>query len=294
MLEKLELFLKKYPKIDNGKNTHSIIYPKEDMGSFTIPMDQLDIFYKLVCKSIFKNNEHFSILEKIQPICPFVIDLDFKYKDNIESRQYNSNIMKQLIQSIFTILNDFYNLSNDQQVCWIMEKETILKARKNQQQYQMKDGIHLLFPYIIAEKKSYIEVREELVKIDFHKMVQDENLVSPSNNMGEIVDKSIYKGGNWFIYGSGKENEIRYELTEILKYQDGHLLNLPIDIYKNDPLEIIKLNSVGRHTQKNVEYSSMLENRLKPNSNNNTVQHMNQDDHEEEEPKINNTKKYDK
>ena len=30
----------------------------------------------------------FSLLERLNNICPLVIDLDFKYKDNVNSRQY--------------------------------------------------------------------------------------------------------------------------------------------------------------------------------------------------------------
>ena len=29
-------------------------------------------------------------------------------------------------------------------------------------------------------------------------------MTPPSNSMEEIVDDAIYKGGNWFLYGSGK------------------------------------------------------------------------------------------
>lgn len=268
MLEKLEHFLKKFPKKDNEKTSHSIIHPKEDMGSWTIPIENLDEFYKYVHRSIFVKGEKLSILERIQPICPFVIDLDFKYKEVMESRQYNKNVLKKIIENIFSILNDFYLLKEDQHVCWIMEKETVLKAP--QKGYETKDGIHFLFPYIIAEKKSYLKIREELIKIDIHQIIKDENLIPPSNSIGEIVDESIYKSGNWFLYGSGKGNEIRYELTEILKYHNSSMINLPVDIYKNEPLEIIKLNSVGRHTKINVEYTENLQNKLKNKPNNST------------------------
>ena len=44
-----------------------------------------------------------------------------------------------------------------------MEKENICSAP--QQGYESKDGIHLLFPYIIAEKKTYRKLREINVRI---------------------------------------------------------------------------------------------------------------------------------
>ena len=252
MYEKLEYFLKKFTKKGNEKTTHSIIHPQENMGSWVIPNENLNDFYKYVHRSVFEKKEKISILERIQDVCPFIIDFDFKYKDKIETRQYNNNVLKKIIQNIFGILNDFYKLEEEQQICWIMEKETILKAP--QKGYEIKDGIHLLFPFMIDNKSNYLKIRNELLKIDIHKIIKDENLIPPSNSINEIIDDSIYKSGNWFIYGSGKENEVRYELTEILKFKNSSLINLPIDIYKNNPLEIIKLNSVARNTEKNLKY----------------------------------------
>jgi P4 family phage/plasmid primase-like protien len=82
--------------------------------------------------------------------------------------------------------------------------------------------------------------------------------------MDEIVDEAIYKGGNWFIYGSGKPNEeMRYQLTGIKKSSNGSLIDLPIDMYLEDPLEIIKNNSVVNHADINVVYTEELSNKLK-------------------------------
>ena len=71
-------------------------------------------------------------------------------QDNIDH-----NVLKKIIQNIFSILNDFYELKEDQQICWIMEKETVLKAP--QKGYEKKDGIVFLFPFVIDEKKSRLK-----------------------------------------------------------------------------------------------------------------------------------------
>lgn len=49
--------------------------------------------------------------------------------------------------------------------------------------------------------------RNQLIESDFHSLFESEGFKPPSNSMSEIVDEAIYKGGNWFIYGSGKPNE---------------------------------------------------------------------------------------
>ena len=136
-----------------------------------------------------------------------------------------------------------------------MEKDSILDAP--QKNYKVKDGIHFLFPYIIAEKKTYQKLRDEMIQEDYSKFFIDNGFTPPSNKIEEIIDNNIYKGGNWFIYGSGKPNEIRYQLTKIFKLSDDNLLNLPTDVYVSNPSEIVKMNSVT-HNEISVGYKLSL------------------------------------
>ena len=258
---KLLKFLDKNPKTENGKHTH-IIYAPSPGRSYTIPDDKIDEFYQLVHDSVFINKDKLSIVEKMQPICRLVIDFDFKYKNKLSGRQYNDTILTKIIQNIFSNIENLYHLSEEQKVCWIMEKDNICSAP--QQGYESKDGIHLLFPYIIAEKKSYLKLRELMLESNYHQYFEEDGKIPPSNTMEEIIDDAIYKGGNWFIYGSGKPTEdMKYKLTGIKKLSSDRLINLPIDLYLDEPLEIIKNNSVVNHESMNVQYTEYLHNRLK-------------------------------
>ena len=257
--KKLIKFLTLCPKQD--KHTHTIYGSKDISGAaYTIPDGSLDDFYKLITRSIFKEGDQISIVEKVQPICRLVIDLDFKYTDKIEKRQYNNNVIKNIINDIFSNLNILYNLSDEQKVCHVMEKSSPLKA--SHKKYESKDGIHLLFPYIIAEKKTYRKLRELMMDGDYKNLFEDEGFIPPSNTIDEIIDDNIYKNGNWFIYGSGKPGEIRYELTKIYKLSNDTLINLPIELYIDNPEEIIKLNSVRQQNEINVEYKSYLTDKM--------------------------------
>jgi len=259
--QKLLSFLNNHPKKENGKHTH-IIYAPSPGKSYTIPNDKNEELYKLLNNSLFVKNDKISIVEKIQDISRLVIDLDFKYKDKQRTRQYNENILNEIIKNFFSNIDTLYELSEEQKVCWVMEKENICDAP--QQGYKSKDGIHFLFPYIIAEKKTYRKLRELIIESDYKCIFEKEKKVPPSNTMEEIVDDSIYKGGNWFIYGSGKPKEdMRYKLTFIKKQSSDTLINLPIDMYIDNPLEIIKNNSVTNHTDINVVYTEMLQKKLK-------------------------------
>ncbi len=254
---KLSKFLGKYPKQD--KHTHTI-YGGSYGGAYTIPFEKMDDFYRLISKSLFRENNKLSIVEKLQNICRLVIDLDFKYKDEIKERQYNETILQKIIQDIFSNLSTIYDITDEQKVCWVMEKSSHLKA--TQKGYQSKDGIHLLFPYIIAENKTYLKLRELLILSDYHQYIKEEGMTPPSNTMQEIVDHNIYKGGNWFIYGSGKPGEIVYQLTKIYKLSNDTLINLPQDLYHENPEEIIRLNSVTQQEEITVGYTEYLTSRM--------------------------------
>ena len=252
---KLKKFLGNYPKKD--QHTHTIYgAPRSPGGAYTIPSDKIDELYNLLYKALFREQEKISMVEKVQPISRLVIDLDFKYEEELTERQYNMDVLEDIIKDIFETISDFYNIDEDQNVCWVMEKERQLPATTKQ--YKTKDGIHFLFPYIVAEKKTYRKLREVLINTDYKEIFRKHGFIPPSNSMGEIVDDNIYKGGNWFIYGSGKPNELRYELTKICKLSNDKLINIPTDMYLDNPLEIIKMNSVSQQEDINVEYGETL------------------------------------
>ena len=257
--KKLLKFLSKYPKQD--KHTHTIYGSKDIPGAaYTIPNEEMDEFYRLITKSIFKENDKISIVEKVQNICRLVIDLDFKYIDEISDRQYNDIILQKIIHDIFSNIMTIFELTDEQKVCWVMEKSSYMEAP--QKNYKSKDGIHFLFPYIMAEKKTYRKLRELLIDTDYHQYFREENMIEPSNTMSEIIDDSIYKGGNWFIYGSGKPGEITYKLTKIYKLSNDTLITLPTDLYHENPEEIVRLNSVKCQEDINVEYTAYLKSKM--------------------------------
>lgn len=252
--DKLVSFLKKFPKTE-GEHTHTI-YGGEFTGSFTIPPERLDDLYKLVHRAIFVKKNEITMIEKVQQICRLVVDLDFKYKEKLKERQYNQEILRSIIMMIFTSIDKHYECPEDKKVCFVMEKETPLDAP--QSNYESKDGIHLLFPYIIANKESYKILRKSILENDISELCKKESMIPPSNSMDEIIDENIYKGGNWFLYGCGKPNEITYKLTNIFQVSGNGLTSLDTEMYLEDPLEIIKLNSVSLQPGETVGYTDNM------------------------------------
>ena len=258
---KLEKFLEQYPKKTKGKHTHTIYGGDvSKTGAYTIPFDKTDEFHKLIAKAIHEKGDRISVVEKVQDITRFVIDLDLKWKEEITERQYNEKVIMNIVDDIMTNLNSVYSIEEEQKFCMVMEKDKFLPA--NHKDYKSKDGIHLLFPYIIAEKKTYRTLREILLKTDYKKFFTDEGFTPPSNTMEEIVDENIYKGGNWFIYGSGKPNEIVYKLTRIFKKSSDNLMRVPIDLYIDNKSELVKMNSVKMQDDINVTYTQNLKEKM--------------------------------
>ena len=259
----LQNLLKQHPKQGQGKHTHSVYGGSNMSGSYTVPQEKIGELHQLLNKVIFEEGSPISIVEKIQPVTPLIIDFDFKYKEKQTSRQYNENVLKNIVSLFMGIVQELYQLSDNQKICFVMEKDDCMDA--NKKQYQTKDGIHFLFPHIIAEKSTYRVFREELLKFDMKPYFENEGFTFPSNTPDEIIDESIYKGGNWFIYGSGKptEQDMRYKLTHIYKDTNDTLTSVPHEMYLDNPLEIIKLNSVSNKQTINVDYTDSLKSSLK-------------------------------
>ena len=64
--------------------------------SFTIPDANLEEFYEKYHHSIFNKHSKFMMVERLQDICSFVIDLDIKYKEDLSERQYTDETIDKL------------------------------------------------------------------------------------------------------------------------------------------------------------------------------------------------------
>uniref|UniRef100_A0A6C0C4U0 SF3 helicase domain-containing protein n=1 Tax=viral metagenome TaxID=1070528 RepID=A0A6C0C4U0_9ZZZZ len=255
MFVELVDFLKDKRRIDNGPMTHAIHHGDQRLrGSYNVNISDIPKLYDLI-SDIKDKGGKLSILERVGDICPLIIDLDFKYENDIDHRQYTPTTLEQLSIYIFKKIKELYRINDENQShIWIMEKEHILPCDKPT--YKKKDGIHILFPNIISDKKTYIKLIESIIKDteNVNKLFQDTCIGISSNPINEIFDTHIYNPGNWYVYGTGKPNEIVYELTNIFKINDNSVSKLPIDTFIENPREIMNKNSVQLHKNINIEY----------------------------------------
>ena len=271
-------FLENCPK-KNGKFTH--VFPCIKDGSYFVEPNKIDKFRDYCVKEFFERGKTYMCAEKVADISPFIIDFDFKYKNNFTTRQYTNDTVNELIQLVFKILEKIFELDNSQKEAWIFEKENIRSCNKSD--YKSKDGIHITFPKIIADKNLYnyfielIHGENEL----FNDIIKNTCLSIPDNNIKDIIDKSIYTG-NWLVYGSRKKDDkTRYELTRIIKIVNDNIIDTDISVFLEMPKAIIVNNSVYQST-KNTVYTNDADEYLKNRNLNNNIINMVDFDMEEE------------
>ena len=271
MFKNILKFLSDKKRVDNGPITHTIYDDKSPLkGSYNIKKEDIPKLYDLIF-DIYKKNGFISIIERVGDICPLIIDLDFKYKDNITERQYTNETLDEISKYLNVKVKELFNFqSENQSQIWIMEKDTICDCDKKL--YSKKDGIHILFPNLISNKKNYVSLINNIIKDkDIIEEIFNNTCKSPpSNPVNEIFDSHIYNPGNWFIYGSGKPgpNELTYKLTRVLKVSGDSTKNIPIDILLENPREIMNKNSVQINDKINVEFIGPEILKNKPTNNN--------------------------
>ena len=88
-----------------GKNT----------GKYIIEGKDLKIFFRLYNRLVDKNiNIH--LIEQHTNICPILVDLDFRYKKNILSRQYDCNFIIKIVETYIEQIKNYFDLDeNDQE-----------------------------------------------------------------------------------------------------------------------------------------------------------------------------------
>ena len=251
------------------------------IGSYTVLEQDLEQFYKFCHEEFFKNNKKYQLTEMFGDVCKFVVDIDLKYKENHLLRQYTSETVSELINLSINVLSNLIVIDKPLNVL-VFEKPKIRKCDKNE--YKSKDGFHLVFPDIKANReiyKKFTELMIEEVNADiFYDIMENTCQNKSDNDIKDIID-SIYHG-QWLIYGSRKNGEnSKYKLTQSFQWNNNELTPLDTDLQSN--MSLIKNNSVY-NTNPNVEYTELGEEYLKTknlNSNNNIVPELDIDMQEE-------------
>ncbi len=195
---------KHYKKETGDEITHTKIGSKEfniTGGSYTI--NNNDEFLNHYFKQLkLGGNFYFTEKQLDSDNRMLVVDLDFKFKPEIKTRQHNEETIKDIIDLYAEKINEIYHFeSNSKIIAFVMEKPNV-----NCLEDKTKDGIHIIFDFKMKTEEQML-LRK--------KMINDIKLDLPlTNSFDDIFDEGISKGCiNWQLYGSKKPNHEAYKLT---------------------------------------------------------------------------------
>ena len=218
-------FLSKHKAKDDKTGavvTHTRI-PDESLkihaGAYIIPSEELPTFYGLYYKHIFIDKKFEYLTEKQQTSGkgPVLIDLDFRYSYDIDSRQHTKEHIIDLLSQVYLEeLKEFFTFTEDIPFqIYVMEKPDVIRLEDKK---LTKDGIHI----IIGIQMDHI-MQQMLRKKVLLKIGELWEGLPLTNTYDSVLDEGISKGPtNWQMYGSRKPGNLAYELT--------HVYNVSMDL----------------------------------------------------------------
>lgn len=212
-------FLTAHKSVSGGAYTHTRIGDKTHGvygGVFNIPDEDYADFWKLYSKHIQSGKQEY-LTEKQYPDGPLVVDLDFHYAPEIETRQHTNDDVTNIIELYAEHLTDMVAGDMPTYEIYVSHKSDV-----NMLDEKTKDGIHLFFsvrvPRII-QKALRAEMFELLPQVLEH--------LPLINDWNGVLDEGITNGGtNWQLLGSRKPCNKAYEITHAFRVAGEEITEL--------------------------------------------------------------------
>ena len=242
--------------VEHGKShTHtSMGNPKR---SYYIKNSELNIFYDLYDEALF-NGKLLHITERHEEIAPIIIDLDFKYEIETFERKHNITHIQKIINLYIDEICNLFDINRDNKklVSFVFERENLYAAKSNTIR---KDGIHIIFPFIISYSPAQYYIRDNILK----KIGDIINELQFKNTISDVVDRSVLAPNTcWLLYGSNKNNpEVKGNAYGLSYIFDENGNNIPIEQYfDGNPVSLTRLFSI--RDKKDSDLISIREDKL--------------------------------
>ena len=227
--------------------THTVM-PGSSIPAKALHIKDLELFYKIYYKHVFKLGlpAHITEAPDSNGTSQVKVDIDLKYNSSELVRLYDDELLQNLIRYHYReIKNWVIDLSDDERLVFIFEKTKPIWDGKETK--WVKDGIHLMMPYLITPWLLQSKIREEVIK-----QCKENNLFEKfelRNKITDIIDKAIIYKNNWLLYGSSKCNKEPYLLTKVFKWNDDDSLEVvPIKNERWTNKKLIRLLSIRNKT----------------------------------------------
>ena len=219
----------KYVKRPDGPGpTHTRIGEEKTKiygGSYHIPEDQRNLFWKLYHKEIVSKNkvEYLTEKQNTDGTSPIAVDLDLHFALDVPERVYTQDHLDDMVDVYLAELKDIYQFDEDSQFnIFLFEKDTINRVvEKN----ITKDGIHMIIG-IQMDHKAQKLLRERVIG----KVAECWGDFPLVNTWNDVFDEGVTLGyTNWQLYGSCKPKHTAYKLTNVYEVsydpEDGEFIN---------------------------------------------------------------------
>lgn len=235
--------------------THTLI----NTGKIHIPKNRLDAFNKKLLKACIDNNENHQIVERMGNFHPLVFDIDIKYKDVIECRQYTDETILKTLNYLWAKISEYFEIQDVQREMWLMEKEKPYPCVTHKS-YKYKDGIHIGVPYIHISKRAYRVLCEIIKDEGVITDIFNETCEIKPSNPGSLFDGTFT---SWQPYGCSKKDESYYKLTKVFKVDENDVPEKITDAvfnqYYNDSMFITKMMCMLYREKENITYTKPFE-----------------------------------
>ena len=243
-MKNLTEFLRGHISNEHSEHTHTKIGNRDLNifgGKYTIPNEDLPLFYKFYNEAIFENGKKEYLTERqlqegkssyTNP-GPILVDLDFRYDTTITTRQHSEDHLMDIIEIYMTNLQKILDIKPDVDIpVYILEKPTV-----NMLHDKTKDGIHIVIG--IGMDHILQLMLRELVIEDIDNVLGELPL---TNDYESVLDKGISTGRtNWQLYGSCKPGYDIYKLVKHINYS----LNMTDTHFSIKPQNITTINHLS-------------------------------------------------
>lgn len=205
-------------KSKKDKDTHSITHTRIGDtanniygGAYICDGANEDTLYDLVYNEVIRGNKMEYLTEKQLKDNVIYIDLDFKYANNITTRQHDADWTEGIICNYLEIIKEMLIVEPNVNVpVYVMQKDNVNRLIDGS---LTKDGIHIIIGMKMPNKLQ-MHLREKMMsRPDTIDLLSQLPLI---NNMDAVFDAGLSQGTtNAQLYGCRKPNHDVYKLIKI-------------------------------------------------------------------------------
>jgi P4 family phage/plasmid primase-like protien len=223
-LSPLDAFLISCEVSKGSPTTHTRI-PGGGMpaGSYNIPPERLDEFYKLYYDEAFLKGKQFSFTETTTPTRPALVDLDFHFEHTITKHQFKMSQIKTFVEHWCYAITDVLEIAKNFEIFVMLKDRPVLKSPG-----VASDGVHIMIPEVCMGQNVQQHVRE-VVLPKLEEIFGTMNHINRDWNT--VYDKSVFRG-QWQLYGSQKPEGRPYKVVHkfVWDYDSSKIIeDTPLD-----------------------------------------------------------------